>query len=132
MFGPTQQMRSNSRFYSNNRSPRLRTDELPHVTIQCPVYKEGLSEVIRPTIQSVKQAISTYELQGGSANILLHDDGLQSIPEDDRVDRMNFYADNGIGWTARPNHNSVLLNGTTFVKKGKFKKVHFRPIISKT
>ena len=123
MIGPTQQMRSNSRFYSNNKSPRLKTDQLPHVTIQCPVYKEGLAAVIMPTVQSIKKAISTYELQGGSANILIHDDGLQSISEQERVKRMEFYADNSIGWTARPNHNSVLLNGSTFVKKGKFKKV---------
>ena len=123
MFGPTQQMHSNSRFYSNNKSPRLKTDDLPHVTIQCPVYKESLSEVIMPTVQSVKQAISTYELQGGSANILIHDDGLQALSDDDRFDRIDYYADNGVGWTARPNHNSILLDGRKFVKKGKFKKV---------
>jgi hypothetical protein len=40
-----------------------------------PVYKEGLDAVIKPTILSVKQAISTYELQGGTANILINDDG---------------------------------------------------------
>ena len=123
MVGPTQQMRANSKFYSNNKSPRLTSDELPHVTIQCPVYKEGLGAVIKPTVQSIKQAISTYELQGGSANMLINDDGLQALPEDERFERMDFYADNGIGWTARPNHNAILLDGTKFVKKGKFKKV---------
>lgn len=122
-------MRSNSKFYSNNRSPRLKTNTLPHVTIQCPVYKEGLGAVIMPTIQSVKQAISTYELQGGSANILMHDDGLQSIPEKDRLNRIDFYADNSVGWTARPNHNAILLDGRKFIKKGKFKKVRDTPCI---
>jgi hypothetical protein len=40
-----------------------------------PVYKEGLEGVIKPTVQSVKQAIATYELQGGTANIFINDDG---------------------------------------------------------
>jgi hypothetical protein len=44
-----------------------------------PVYKEGLHGVIKPTVQSVKQAISTYELQGGTANIMINDDGSKSI-----------------------------------------------------
>ena len=35
----------------------------------------GLHTVIEPTVRSLKQAISTYELQGGSANIFVNDDG---------------------------------------------------------
>ncbi|KAF4633056.1 hypothetical protein G7Y89_g5069 [Cudoniella acicularis] len=54
---------------------------LPHVIIQMPVYKEGLVGVIQPTIISLKSAISTYELQGGTANIFVNDDGMQLIPE---------------------------------------------------
>lgn len=49
--------------------------ELPHVTIQMPVYKESLKAVIEPTIHSIKRAIATYELQGGTANIFVNDDG---------------------------------------------------------
>lgn len=90
---------------------------LPHVTIQCPVYKEGLNSVIQPTVRSIKKAISTYELQGGTANILMHDDGIQLISEEEKQARIDFYADNNIGWTARPKHGD---NG--FVRKGKFKK----------
>ena len=82
-----------------------------------PVYKEGLESVIKPTIDSLKQAISTYELQGGSANILVHDDGLQILGEKQRQERIDFYADYGIGWTARPKHGE---NG--YIRKGKFKK----------
>ncbi|RDW88348.1 hypothetical protein BP6252_00380 [Coleophoma cylindrospora] len=117
LFGPIQQMAKNSRFYSATPPPRLFDSVLPHVTIQCPVYKEGLSAVIEPTIKSIKKAISTYELQGGSANIFVNDDGLQIISEEDREARINFYADNGIGWTARP------ANGQDgYIRKGKFKK----------
>lgn len=117
-FGPVRQMTQNSRFFSAHCSPRLQNRALPHITIQCPVYKEGLHSVIVPTVRSIKQAISTYELQGGSANMFINDDGLQIISEEDRTQRIEFYADNCIGWTARPKHGA---NG--FNRRGKFKKV---------
>lgn len=116
--GPVRQMQMNSKFYSAKCSPRIRDRTLPHITVQCPVYKEGLHSVIAPTVKSIKEAISTYELQGGSANMFINDDGLQIIDEDERRARIEFYADHSIGWTARPKHG---LNG--FVRKGKFKKV---------
>jgi hypothetical protein len=84
------------------------------------VYKEGLSSVIAPTIKSVKQAISTYELQGGSANMFINDDGLQLVSDEEREQRIEFYADHSIGWVARPKHDP---NGTGFLRRGKFKKV---------
>ncbi|KAI9715008.1 MAG: hypothetical protein M1812_006221 [Candelaria pacifica] len=115
--GPVRQMHQNSKFYSAKCSPRLTNRTLPHITIQCPVYKEGLASVIAPTVKSIKQAISTYELQGGSANMFVNDDGLQIIDEEDRIARIEFYADHSIGWTARPKHGE---NG--FTRKGKFKK----------
>jgi hypothetical protein len=110
-------MSRNSRYFSAVCAPRLKSRPLPHVTIQCPVYKEGLHSVIAPTVLSIKKAISTYELQGGSANIFINDDGMQLISADDRQARMDFYADHGIGWTARPGHN---VDG--FIRKGRFKK----------
>jgi len=116
IFGPIKHMNENSRFYSGKPPPRI-TGTLPHITIQCPVYKEGLQGVIQPTVRSIKAAISTYELQGGTANILINDDGLQLISEEKRQERIDFYADNSIGWTARPGHG---VDG--FVRRGKFKK----------
>ncbi|KAF2719454.1 hypothetical protein K431DRAFT_112096 [Polychaeton citri CBS 116435] len=117
VLGPIKQMKSNSKFYSAILPRRIQRQVLPHVTIQCPVYKEGLDSVIAPTVRSIKQAISTYELQGGSANIFINDDGLQLIDEEERQARIDFYADHSIGWTARPKHGSE-----GFVRKGKFKK----------
>ncbi|KAF7559604.1 hypothetical protein G7046_g4537 [Stylonectria norvegica] len=117
IFGPIRQLTINSKFFSARPPPRLQTAYLPHVTIQCPVYKEGLVGVIMPTVKSIKQAMSTYELQGGSANMFVNDDGLQLLSEDERDARIEFYADNSIGWVARPKHGE---NG--FVRKGKFKK----------
>ncbi|RAL67841.1 hypothetical protein DID88_008567 [Monilinia fructigena] len=99
LFGPIQQLSKNSKFFSAKAPPRLLTSTLPHVTIQCP------------------KAISTYELQGGSANIFINDDGLQLLDEATRQQRMTFIADHGIGWTARPPNGQ---NG--YERKGKFKK----------
>lgn len=109
-------MQTNSKFYSALLPQRI-NGRLPHVTIQCPVYKEGLSSVIAPTVRSLKQAISTYELQGGSANIFINDDGMQLLDENERQQRIEFYHDRGIGWTARPKHGE-----DGFLRRGKFKK----------
>ena len=109
-------MQVNSKYYSAKLPRRLRCKELPHITIQCPVYKEGLASVIAPTVRSIRQAISTYELQGGSANMFINDDGLQTLSPEERQARTDFYADHSIGWTARPKHNSA-----GFLRKGKFK-----------
>lgn len=117
LFGPVRQMTLNSKFYSARAPPRIQSAILPHITIQCPVYKEGLSSVIAPTVKSIKQAISTYELQGGSANMFVNDDGLQIIDEEERRQRIEFYADHSIGWVARPKH------GDNFIRKGKCKSV---------
>lgn len=116
MIGPIKQMKLNSKFYSGLKSPRL-TGNLPHITIQCPVYKEGLQSVINPTIRSIKAAISTYELQGGTANIFINDDGLQLVDEEERQARLDFYEDNNIGFVARPKHGE-----DGFLRRGKFKK----------
>ncbi|KAK8104806.1 glycosyltransferase [Apiospora kogelbergensis] len=117
IFGPIRQLTINSKFFSARPPPRLHSNNLPHLTVQCPVYKEGLQGVIMPTVKSIKQAISTYELQGGSANMFMNDDGLQLIPEEERRARIEFYADHSIGWVARPKHGE---NG--FLRRGKFKK----------
>ena len=123
MLGPISQMKHNSKFYSGQRSPRIRHGELPHVTIQAPVYKEGLRAVIEPTIKSIKAAISTYEMQGGTANIFVNDDGMQLISEEERQQRKDFYDEHNIGWVARPQHNPKPEDGSTpFIRAGKFKK----------
>ncbi|KAF2726281.1 hypothetical protein K431DRAFT_213796 [Polychaeton citri CBS 116435] len=125
IIGPVSQVNSNSRFYSGARPKRLRRDgtPLPHVTIQMPVYKEGLQGVIEPTIRSLKAAISTYEMQGGTANIFINDDGMQLIPEDQARARQDFYDEHNIGWVSRPKHNAKPSEGeAAFVRRGKFKK----------
>ncbi|KAK6503549.1 hypothetical protein TWF481_008563 [Arthrobotrys musiformis] len=121
LIGPVRSTITNSRFYSA-RSPSL--DEAfrkgfhpPHITIQMPVYKESLQAVLQPTIQSLKQAVSHYELHGGTANIFVNDDGMQLIDSTLAEERREYYRDNGIGWVARPKHGE---NG--YLRAGKFKK----------
>ena len=116
-------MQTNSKFFSGVAPARLRHGTLPHVTIQCPVYKEGLYTVIDPTVKSIKAAISTYEMQGGTANIFINDDGMQLIDEADAEARREYYAEHAIGWVARPKHNPKPEEGeTAFIRPGKFKK----------
>ena len=50
--------------------------------------------------------------------MFINDDGLQLLDEEERTARIDFYADNSIGWTARPKHG---VDG--FLRRGKFKKV---------
>ncbi|KZF19607.1 hypothetical protein L228DRAFT_214578 [Xylona heveae TC161] len=125
IMGPISQMNNNSKFYSGKAPRRLHRDHraLPHMTIQCPVYKEGLHSVIEPTIRSIKAAISTYEMQGGTANIFINDDGMQLIPEEEARMRQDFYEEHNIGWVARPKHNPKPADGEkVFIRAGKFKK----------
>ena len=126
IIGPTSQMNKNSKFYSGVAPTRLNRDSrasLPHVTIQMPVYKEGLVTVIQPTIRSIKAAISTYEMQGGTANIFVNDDGMQLISDDAACARQDFYDEHNIGWVARPKHNPKPAEGEqVFLRRGKFKK----------
>ena len=126
ILGPTKHLKSNSKFYSGLPPVRLPrgNKKLPHVTIQCPVYKEGLIGVIQPTILSVKAAISTYEMQGGTANIFVNDDGMQLLPEEDARRRREFYEEHHIGWVSRPKDNPNPQDGEkAFLRRGKFKKV---------
>ncbi|KAL8763090.1 MAG: hypothetical protein Q9184_001050 [Pyrenodesmia sp. 2 TL-2023] len=123
LIGPTSQMLGNSKFYSGLPPRRLAKGDLPHVTIQCPVYKEGLYSVIDPTMKSLKAAIATYEMQGGTANIFVNDDGMQLLPEAEAQTRREYYEENRIGWVARPKHNPKPAEGeTAFIRAGKFKK----------
>lgn len=123
MVGPIGGTTTNSRYYScykpNMRRCYAEGFVPPKITIQMPVYKEGMDSVIIPTIRSLQAAISYYESYGGSASIFINDDGLRAgIGEDVVQARREFYHDNHIGWVARPKHNGE----EGFVRAGKFKK----------
>ncbi|KIS68060.1 uncharacterized protein UMAG_03643 [Mycosarcoma maydis] len=114
--GPIRQLHQNSRYYSGKPPNRI-TGQLPHITIQMPVYKESMEGVLIPTIESVKKAISTYELQGGTASIIVSEDGMQLLPKEQQVARQDYYEMNNIGWVARPAHGK-----DGYLRKGRFKK----------
>ncbi|KAG6919684.1 hypothetical protein DXG01_002627 [Tephrocybe rancida] len=119
--GPVAQYHENSRYYSAIKpGPNTEIDaQLPHVTIELPVYKESLEETIAPSVFSLKKAMQTYARQGGTSAIFVHDDGLQIIDEAERQKRIAFYSDHNIGWVARPGHSSA---ADGFKRAGRFKK----------
>lgn len=124
LLGPVSQLHTNSKFYSANTVKRLKIKNgpLPHVTIQCPVYKEGLEAVIEPTVESLEIAISDYESHGGTANIFMNDDGMQLLSPEEAAIRRQYYIDHKIGWVARPKHNPEGEGLKRFIRRGKFKK----------
>lgn len=97
-----------------------------------PVYKESLARVLAPSIAYLKRAMQTYARQGGTANIFINDDGLQLLEQPDRDARIAFYAEQDIGWVARPPHAPVSKKDMEkegkggvypgFVRAGRFKK----------
>lgn len=99
LFGPLSSIQSNSVFYSA-KAPKLgrhKDYELPHATIQMPVYKEGLKGVIMPTIESCMAAVRYYEARGGTASIFVNDDGMQLAKPEIAEARQAYYELNSIG-----------------------------------
>ncbi|EPQ51585.1 hypothetical protein GLOTRDRAFT_140976 [Gloeophyllum trabeum ATCC 11539] len=119
--GPVAQYHENSRYFSavKPRPNKLVDNNLPHITIQMPVYKESLESVLAPSIESLKKAMQTYARQGGTSTIFINDDGLRVIPDEERDARIAFYADHNIGWVARPKHEDA---PDGFKRAGRFKK----------
>jgi hypothetical protein len=123
LIGPLSSVQKNSIYYSATppKVGRYKDVELPHVTIQMPVYKEGLKGVIMPTIESCLAAVRYYEQQGGTASIYINDDGMQLVSSDLAEARKAYYEINGIGWCSRPPHCTEE-GEKFFLRKGKFKK----------
>ncbi|KAH9927699.1 glycosyl transferase family group 2-domain-containing protein [Fomitopsis serialis] len=121
MLGPVAQFHENSKYYSaiHPAPNKLVDSNLPHITVEMPVYKESLKETIAPSVYSLKKAMQTYARQGGTSSIFVHDDGLQLISEEDRQARIAFYADHNVGWVARPPHDS---SPDGYKRAGRFKK----------
>ncbi|ORY80971.1 glycosyl transferase family group 2-domain-containing protein [Protomyces lactucae-debilis] len=118
IIGPINHMQTNSRNYSAKPpTSTIARSDLPHVTIHCPVYKEDLWDVIDPTIQSCRTAIATYQAQGGTASILVADDGAQLRSAADQHVREEYYRANDVAWTARRPHGQ-----DGYLREGLFKK----------
>ena len=63
--------------------------------------------------------MQTYARQGGTSTIFINDDGLQLLKPDERQARLEFYANHGIGFVARPPHENT---PDGFKRAGRFKK----------
>jgi hypothetical protein len=89
-----------------------------------PVYKEGLKNVIIPTVTNLLKAIVYYEEQGGTASIFVNDDGMQTIKPEQAEARKAFYELHHIGWCSRPANNTKVAKEDPeyFERRGKFKK----------
>ncbi|KAF2148423.1 hypothetical protein K461DRAFT_247893 [Myriangium duriaei CBS 260.36] len=123
IFAPLNFLSQNTVFYSA-KAPKHSEhsgEPLPHITIQMPVYKEGLKGVIMPTITSVLKAVNYYQAQGGTATIFVCDDGMQLISEELQEARKMFYELHNIAWVSRPKQ-CTKPGPDYFLRKGKFKK----------
>ncbi|KAK2467930.1 hypothetical protein APHAL10511_000225 [Amanita phalloides] len=121
VIGPIAHYHRNSKYYSAIKPPPNKVVDmnLPHITIQMPVYKESLEAVLTPSIESLKKAMQTYARQGGTSTIFINDDGLRVISAEERDKRIAYYANHNIGWVARPKHDSA---SDGFKRAGRFKK----------
>ncbi|UZJ55683.1 hypothetical protein CBS101457_005003 [Exobasidium rhododendri] len=115
---PVSQMHRNSLYYSSQRSkPLPKEHRLPHFTIQMPCYREGLHSVLAPSLRSVYEAVRHYQSKGGTANIIVSEDGLRLLEKSDAEERIKFYNSVGCSWVARP------ANGVHgYERRGRFKK----------
>ena len=118
MVGPITHLQTNSKFYSAiPPTTTIARQDLPHISIHCPIYKEQLWSVVDPTIQSCRAALATYEAQGGTANIMVFDDGAQLRSPKEQKIREQYYAANRIGWVGRRPHKK-----DGYLREGLFKK----------
>lgn len=60
-----------------------------------------------------------YARQSGTSAIFVHDDGLQSMSEEEKEKRISFYADHNIVWVARPPHSN---DPDGYKRAGRFEK----------
>ena len=111
-------LKTNSKYYSGLEIPDffIKNKEFPDITIQIPVYKEDLENTIKPTILSALREAYRYIMETKSnCNIIVCDDGLNVISDLEKENRISFYKDYKIGYTARPHPSK-------FKRNGRFKK----------
>ncbi|KAK9830891.1 hypothetical protein WJX81_001962 [Elliptochloris bilobata] len=114
--GPIAHVESNSRCYSAV-PPQKWIGPLPRVTIQMPVYKEGLAATIGPSVESLLAALAAYHAAGGEGLIFVNDDGMQLLDKAERAERIAYYTKHNIAYVARPPHGR-----DGYVRAGRFKK----------
>eukprot|EP00978_Attheya_sp_CCMP212_P010562 scaffold25655_cov56-Attheya_sp.AAC.1 len=82
-FIPAKAFKTNSKFFSIIPETKHPNDEWMDVTIQIPVYKESLEDVLGPTLISCMDARNHYENNTrASCNIVVCDDGMMNMLRD--------------------------------------------------
>jgi hypothetical protein len=70
--------------YTSLPLPRESITAWPTVTVQVPIYTEPFTDVIKPTLDSAREALSRFrEASGQRANLVVCDDGLLQFAEND-------------------------------------------------
>lgn len=78
-FIPSKAFKTNGKYFSCIPEKKHPDDDWLDVTIQIPVYKESLVEVLRPTLKSCMAARDHYETKSGAqCNIVVCDDGMMA------------------------------------------------------
>lgn len=79
-FIPAEAFRTNGKYFSCVPEKKHPNDEWIDVTIQIPVYKESLVELLRPTLKSCMAARKYYETKTeAKCNIVICDDGIMAF-----------------------------------------------------
>lgn len=83
-FIPAQAFKTNTKYCSIIPEQKLESDEWLEVTIQIPVYKESLLEVLMPTLKSCQASRDYYikNTNGVRCNIVICDDGMMNFLKD--------------------------------------------------
>lgn len=81
-----------------------RGHDLPPIIVHLPVFTESLEGTIMPTLHSLHAAVEAYRREGGSARILVMDDGMALLGKHDAAARAAAYHSIGATYTARPAH----------------------------
>lgn len=82
-FIPAQAFKSNTKYFSMIPEAKQPQDEWLDVTIQIPVYKESLQEVLMPTLKSCMKARDHYiSHTQAQCNIVVCDDGIMAYLND--------------------------------------------------
>jgi len=82
-FIPARAFKSNTKYFSMIPEQKQPGDEWLNVTIQIPVYKESLQEVLMPTLKSCMKARDHYTSHSqAQCNIVVCDDGIMAYLND--------------------------------------------------
>mmetsp|Transcript_26273 Transcript_26273/g.37335 ORF Transcript_26273/g.37335 Transcript_26273/m.37335 type:complete len:926 (-) Transcript_26273:55-2832(-) len=125
-FIPADCFRNNGKYHSVKPEAKHPTDDWMSVTIQIPVYKESLQEVLGPTLKSCIKARDHYRNNTAtSCNIVVCDDGMMNLLRD------NFAAAEMLWDSVQESHGKVTNINTLLKPVPKSSRRHLKGLRSK-